>query len=408
MPRHEFSLSDQQTSVAEFTASDTRVVHVDGELRLRQRGPTGAWDPLGVYATADFLLHTWQPSALKELTGFCALVSEDRAAGDKVLFRLATDAGAPLWWDGSSWVAATLDSEWNPEEDIDAGLSSFPVGCSVSFYVRLESGDGTSTPRLKSILVFWEAAYDPSEDVIRSLHAKVLAETEINAEWCDIYEDPVISIDVADPVWAVDDPVEVYNVDNDPCFETNLFASRVGATLQLTSHQTGEILVRYRGRLPQAHIASDSDFEREALPALIIRNTSQPRVRDWHNNTFEEPLRGKKVVRLRTFPARHNYVMEFSCAAPTLLHTKKLADAIRRVFDAREFVRSLALDEDMPLVALENVVQTNRVEDQLFERTVELTLSVLEWMPAFEDIPMALEIIQRIRPFTFQVIRAAD
>ena len=57
------------------------------------------------------------------------------------------------------------------------------------------------------------------------------------------------------------------------------------------------------------------------------------------------------------------------------------------------------MDEDFPVVELSNVVQANRVPDQVFTRTVEVTISVLEWMPNFRDVPMVLDVNQRTRPY---------
>jgi len=122
-------------------------------------------------------------------------------------------------------------------------------------------------------------------------------------------------------------------------------------------------------------------------------------VHDFKVPFIAEPLRSRGVVRLRTQPARKSYTFHITTAAQDSLHDKLLSDAVRRVFDQREFVRSLVLDRDFPVIDLDTVTQTNRVLDQVFERAVVMTISVLEWMPQYKDVPMVLSITHRVRPF---------
>ena len=81
----------------------------------------------------------------------------------------------------------------------------------------------------------------------------------------------------------------------------------------------------------------------------------------------------------------------------------QLADAVRRALDTKEFVRSRALDEEFTFTGLEAVNQINRTSDQVFMRIVLLTVNVWEWMPAFEDVPMVLDIVSRRRLLPFVV-----
>jgi hypothetical protein len=295
-------------------------------------------------------------------------------------------------------VPANAD-EWNTELEIDEGISAFPFAGSITVHVQLTSGEGDTSPVFKGHYIFWEIRYNVTEDLIRSIHAKMIDEVSINADYVTELEDPEDEITVIDPLWVLDDPVFVFNRTDDPLLTTNLFQGRSGNTLTLASAQTGEILIRYRGRLDPAHVSPDADFELQVLPAVTIESVVETRVRDFKVPNVDEPLRSRGIVRLRSTPARHSYSFNLVCTSQDALHDKILSDAVRRTFDEREFVRSLALDQDFPVIQLESVGQANRIADQVFTRTVAVTLSVLEWLPNFRDIPMVLEITQRLRPF---------
>lgn len=398
MPRHDLELSNRQRAPLELHHPDGLMVHTKNQLRLRQRGPDGVWNPLGTYTTADLLVQVWKPKAVRQLTGFWAVVQEDVAKGDLVRFRLSiADGATPLYWTGSLWRAPADDSEWNTEAEIDAGISSFPFDGSIGFHVKLISGDGTSTPVFHAFYVFWEAFYDPAEDLLRSVHAKLFEEVEISAEDLVDHVDPADEITLVDPltapVWVPEEPIQVFNLANDPGRMNDLFASFDGQTVKLASPQTGQLLIRYRGRLHRAHVSTDADVERETLPAVVIHNIAQNRVRDFLLPDYEEPLRSKGVVRIRTMPSRWRYQLQLQCRSQNPLHDKKLADAVQRAFEEKQFVRSQALDEEFVLTARESKTQVNQTDQQLFMRIVLVDVSVWEWPPQYVDVPMAREFV---------------
>lgn len=414
MARFDFDLTNRQKVPEELEDPAGLLIHLNSEIRLRQMDANGVWDPNGAYTSGSMLLRTWRPDALKELTGFCSIeATQDLVVGDLVLFRLSADEGATLlFWDTATlvWRVPVSDAEWNDEMEIDAGISSFPFAGTLSVFLRLETGNGKSTPKFRAFFIFWEAQYDPTEDVIRSLHKKLLAEVEINAELLlsvpvdeptDLvdFDNPELGGDDQVPIWLPAEPIQVYNLDNDPSKQVDLFDSLVGGRVKLTSSQAGELLIQYRGRLRRAHTAADADFERETLPGVVINNLTQSRVRDFlaPDLDFEEPLRSKRISRIRTPPCRHDYSFQIQCIASDSLHDKKLADAVRRAFDTKEFVRSLAIDEDMTLTSNETVNQVNQIGNQIFMRIVLVTINYWEWLPAFRDVPMTIDIVRRDR-----------
>ena len=401
MARHDFILSNRQRVPLPLEDPMGILVQLEGVLRLKKLDATGNWSPVGVFGQGGMLVETWKPQGMVELLGFWAEVREDDTKGDIARFRLSADEGSTqLFWDtGTSvWRVPVAAVEWNTETEIDEGISNFPFDGSVTVHVQLTSGQGDSSPSFRGYYIFWEVRYNATEDLIRSIFKKITDEVGVNADFVEVLEDPADEIVVVDPLWVLDDPVFVFNRTNDPLLTTNLFLSRVGNTLKLVSSQTGELLVRYRGRLDSTHVASDADFELQELPAVTIESVTEARVRDFKVPNADEPLRSRGIVRLRSTPARHNYSFYLVCTSQDALHDKILADGVRRVFDEREWVRSLVLDEDFPVVRLETVNQANRVADQVFTRIVAVTISVLEWLPNFRDIPMVLNINQRLRP----------
>jgi hypothetical protein len=349
------------------------------------------------------IAETWRPGGVIEFLGFWGEVREDEAKGDTVRFRLSADEGVTqLFWDivpaTPLWRAPANDTEWNTEQEIDAGISAFPFAGSLTTHVQLASGKGDSSPAYLGHYVLWEVRYNVTEDLIRSIFQKLVEEVEVNADFVDELEDPADEVVVVDPLWALDDPVYVFNRTDDPLLTTNLFLGRSGNTLQLVAPQVGEILVRYRGRLDHAHVAPDADFELQELPAVTIESVTEIRFRDFKVPSVEEPLRSRGIVRLRSEPARHSYAFRLVCTSQDPLHDKILADGVRQAFDEKEWVRSLILDEDFPVIQLETVTQSNRVADQVFTRIVNMAVSVIEWIPNYRDVPMVLDINHRVHP----------
>jgi hypothetical protein len=397
--RHELIVGDKRDVPISLEDSEEEIAHVDGVLRLRRLDGTGTWSPVGAFGSGEILVEVWRPTALRELTGFWAEVVDDRTVGDLARFRLSADGGATqLFWDGATWRAPADATEWNFEEDVDAGISSFSFVDSVAVFLRLESGDGSGTPSFTGHYIWWESAYDVTEDIVRSIHGKLMSEVAINAEEVFEIAESTDEVNLTEAAWGVDDPVQVFNTTDDPQMTQDLFSLRVGPLITLTSPQLGVLTIRFRGRLKDAHVASDADFELSRLPVVVIANTAQPRVHDYLAPFFEEPLRSLGVGRIRTFPPRHIYDFMLRCVAQYDLHAKKLADAVRRAFDARQWVRSLALDEEFPLVGLESVTAANAVEDQVFTRTVHARVAVLEWLPSYREVPLATDISLRLHP----------
>lgn len=410
MARHSFDLGDPQKVPTPPEDPTEVLITIDGRIRLKQRDAAGDWSPTGTYGQGEMIVETWRPQGLTELLGFWGVLEEDVDKGDLVEFRMSADEGVtPLFWDGGSsvWRVPADATEWNSERETDTGISTFPFAGSITTHIRLTSGDGTSTPIFRGFFVFWEVRYNATEDLIRSIHSKIVSQVAVQADFVEVL-DAFDEIDLSGSLWKAAEPIFVYNRTDDPLLANNLFASFVDDVVTLTSPQTGELLVRYRGSLKTAHVSSDADFELQELPAVVISNISQDRVRDFKPQAVEEQLRSKGIVRLRSTPARHSYVFRILCNAQDALHDKILGDAVRHIFDEEEWVRSQALDEDFPLVALESVTQGNRVADQVFTRTVNLTVSVLEWLPNFRDIPMVLTIEQRGRPFCGTPASLAD
>jgi hypothetical protein len=398
MARHDFFVDNPTLSPTTIEDPDDNIVSVDRVLRLKQKGADGKWNPLGTYGSGQVLLETWKPTLMSELLGFWAVV--DEPGTDRALFRLSPDEGTTeLYWDGATWRAPVDDTEWNAEDEVDEGIANFPFETSISVVLRLESGTGATTPRFHGFYVFYEVFYDCTEDLLRSVFEKIDEEVRIPA--LDQFElvTPDNELEVTDQPWEIVDSIRVYNLTDDPARQTNLFASIDGTTITMTSPQEGILEVRYHGKLrrDQIHISTDGDFQLQSLPAIVIMPQAQDRVRDDHESRIEEQLRALSVVRMRTQPARHSYTLALKCISQFSLHDKKLADATRRAFDTREWVRSLAIDEEFELVGLENVNQTNQTQNQLFTRTVQVIVSVLEWLPSFRDVPMVKKLTYRQR-----------
>lgn len=399
MPRHDVDPASIQLQPDELVDPDDNVIHVNGVVRLKKKGADGSWSPTGVYGSGSLLVDVWRPTLVTELTGFWS--REQDTDNGIVGYRISLDEGhTELFWDGVTWAEA-LPGQWNTELELDAGVGSLPKSPSYALIVYLESADGTATPSWHGSYLFYEVDYDPSEDLLRSLYYKIVNEAHVAAldHVFHQFEEATLQLDLDTTVWKVNEPIRVYDSENDPQHLDNLFQSFDGTQITLVAPTSGNLAVYYRGtfRPDQVHISTDGDYQLQRLPAVVIYDRTQDRVRDDLEPGFEEQLRSKEVVRIRPNPARHTYNVNIRAISQAVPRDRKSSDAVRRAFDTKEWVRSVALDEEFPLVGVELVTQTNQTREQLFERTVQVQVSILEWLPAARDVPMAFKITQRER-----------
>lgn len=376
------------------------LVDLAGTLRLRQRNNNGVWAPYGRFGVGNALIDVWSPQAPIQVTGF---VAEAKLVGsDKLLFRLSPDGGTTqMWWDGVAWVVATDPVlHWNTEAMIDAHIAIFPIGTGIAQIARFISFDGTTTPVLIGTSIYYEVQYDPTYDLLDSLARRISSGLRIHGDFqVQVPITPALpsnTVTIDDPLWDLNDPVQVFNDTADPNRRTNLFVSRVGNVLTLTAPQTGLLTVRYAGSIPLAriHIATDADVEKAELPAIVLQTPSSMRVR--YENTaddYEELLRGLGVVRRRKSATFEEIRVHIQCNAAWDLHGRKLRDAVRSfVEEELETLRSRALDELLVRTWLGPFSAMHDLPEQTASFDVPAIFSVLNWPGKFNDAPITAEI----------------
>lgn len=384
------------TSRPEVVDATKKITHVDGVLRLRKIDFSGDYNPRGHYELGRLTIDAWAPKALSALNGFMADADVDPL--DQLLFRLSPDAGATeLWWDGAAWITATDPAvHWNTEDVIDAHIAVFPIQVGITQIVRFVSGNGKTTPVLRETVIFYEARYESTLDLVDSL-ARALAS---NLRVMGVYQATLVAqstLTVEDPIWTVNDTVRVFNHSTDPNHRTNVFASRVGNVLTLTAPQTGEMIVEYAGSLDlkKIHVATDVFNGTAELPAIVIQTPSAMRVRHEATppDTEEEPLRSRSVSRLRKSPTFQDVSIVIQCNAAFDLHARKLRDAVKDYLESIDVLRSRALDEPIVRLSIGPVSQAPDLGEQTYTFNVPAVFSVVDWPTNYREAPVVEEVL---------------
>ncbi len=135
----------------ELTLSDDAKVRLDPEdHRLKLKADADGAFPLD--ADLNIATGAFWPRTGKAWRGFYAEVTTP--TGTSIEYKL-NDGTNDYWWDGGAWAVAGA-SEWSPEADIAANISTFPPG-QLIVVANLVTTDATVTPSIEYYHVGYSA-----------------------------------------------------------------------------------------------------------------------------------------------------------------------------------------------------------------------------------------------------------
>lgn len=323
---------------------------------------------------------TWtvSPKGLKKWMGFEA--SEDLPAGTSIGYRLDIGAG-DIYWNGSSWAAATLDAHWNTMAEVQAHIQALVLsGFDFKVKVNLRTTDQTVTPKVRWIKILVQVSIEPWDDliydtVIRSMRANLRATTAIqvavvaNTTVLDLGSDYKLE----NSGYNFTSVKAVYNLSTDPNKFTNLAtgytpgASRPDGTQEdgqvalSATVNAGEIVRIEMEYEPEIAVFTNQDYyEPERLPVVVFERIQSVRLNDRNGQELND---GEgDVVRdmvamtgVQVPPPRQSAVrFEFACHASPL-DLASLNDAMDRWISQTRILKSWAFDEEIAVDPVQEI-----------------------------------------------------
>ena len=327
-----------------------------------------------------------------------------------VALQVSNDGGVTwlVWQDSSSsWVPATgiLDGYFNDVDTVDRRipLLTWTAPHQIMFRIRMTPGAaGAQRPIVFGIALYNSHEMDISEDCARSV--KRFIDKEINVPMFYMAElgSPSTSITIDRDVGldvTVAEPITVYNLATDPARNYNLFASLGGPdgrTVQLTSSQTGQMEVRFRG-IPDVFIGAEEFFQISKMPSVVIFT---PRMTQYNATRHWEPEKEVSIARdeARQIKPRQLYKIEMSIRVQSSLNreARQMTDAIARILDKGEFFYSVANGEKYCVFDQSSSVREDRVAQGIWVGSVNIVVMGKMWLGEPEDAYLVREIILSI------------
>lgn len=364
------------------------VVLAGGALRLRPRDPeTGRYRPDGVLATGEALLAGPPASGLRSLYGFRADMQQN---GGSVLFRLSTNGGSTfLWYDGAIWTPAAGPTDWNTAEEIDGAipeLSPAP-GRHLAVAVRLEPSPAGGSPLLRRVAIYLELEVDFWEDLVRSAKRHLQEGLRIRSLWRG--EAPGVSEVTLDTDLAVREPVEAFDLAEDPGRTRDLFAGLSEKTVSLSEEATGLVEVRFTG-LPPVHVAPDVDYQLSEIPSVVLQAPRVTEVRKLRSGDRKlDWALARGLVRERPQPVWLAADLLVSCQSERKRETLAMADALARILAPGATLLSLGTGEAYTVTQVGPSNVGDRVSEGLAVVQTAVTLEGPAWLGEAEEKRLA-------------------
>lgn len=237
-------------------------------------------DPLAIARLPE-----WNPQAVK---GWGAFSERSRKpSGTSVLWRLG-DGTAERWFNGTAWVPAVSEDEWNSETEVSAALPLFPLTArKIAPVAKLITFDRFSTPVLLGYDILIQAVFDWFEDlVLRSVVPRLKADFQFVTDFSAILSAGGSGFNFkTDRAFITEQDLNIAGIDSifnhtlDPNHMTDILSSvnlGTGAvTLTGTVVAGTRLFIRYLVN-PEVvvNFANSDYYEIGKTPTVIVENIS--------------------------------------------------------------------------------------------------------------------------------------
>jgi hypothetical protein len=260
-------------------AGDVPSVAYDREgIRLRLIGvdpsrfnPRGTYEPTGWFQTQAIPM-----SALTEVFGIWVTATWPNGtdASAACAFQISLDGGATfLAWTGAAWVAQPADGAYTTIENFNDNCETLPLLNPKSMALRCRLSRGNlGTPRVQHISLYLEWTYNPSIDMYEYINAR-LQEVRMPVTMHQVATSilPTVTLETN---YTIDNaaPVKVFNLNDDPNKNSNIFAGVAGQAVTLSvAPAIGDVIeIQYSHQPPIVLVHQDEMIRTTTVPSLEL------------------------------------------------------------------------------------------------------------------------------------------
>lgn len=345
----------------------------------------------GAMEAGEVSLRPWTASGLESLFGVRAALDD---AGGAVEFRISVDGGGTFqWWDdvAGSWQPATTGVQWNDLATMDLHLPDLDprAGRSIVPRVRLTPAvEATRSPSLRSVSMYGDVAVDWEDDLFRTLKRYLQAHVSARTRWRGQAAGNLVTVETRFDI--KDEPVSAFDITADPDRRQDLFASRAGNVLTLSSSPPGTVEVRFRGGA-HVHLVTDEHVELQRLPAITLQFSSQSEARRYREAGCRTEWAAERLlVRQGDQPVLNRATVLIGCHTHEQNHLKPMVAAVSRLLQQHRAVTSLATGEDIQVADFGPITDSSNVGRGLASATITATMMGPAWVADSDvEVPLA-------------------
>jgi len=347
----------------------------------------------GLFYESTVELPGWGGNAITEFTSVEWLTS--LPDGTSVTFQLSTDGGtAWQYYDGAAWQPSAGPTDWMSYDDLGNGLPSI-TGKLMKLKMKLTpNADGTRTPLVRALAVYYEGTWNYFEDLKRSLKRYIDENIYIDLTWAKKTPSSSQSFEL-ETDWEVLSVTGVYDSTNDPDKTTNLFSaydSDTGIVTLTESVVDAEIEATFTGRCP-VFLSADDNLTLSELPAIVVQLPSAREDDYKSKNLFKyEYMASTDSYRRREQPIPTGSAVILRGLAPTEVDSLAILDGFAELFQGEGIFLSLATGLQFFILTFDPLRDNDSIVTGLYDKAIQMQVFGSQELAGYTEIPAVADI----------------
>jgi hypothetical protein len=390
MPAYTYNFINRR---GEYVYDSSYVLVEWAECRLVRRDAAGNYALDGLFYESTVELPGWGGDAITEFTSVDWNFSLPE--GTSVTFQLSTDGGtAWQYYDGAAWQPSAGPSDWMSYDNLGNGLPSI-TGKRMKLKMKLTPNeDGTRTPLVRFLEVYYEGVWNYFEDLKRSLKRYIDENLYVDLAWGKKIVSPTTSFTL-DTDWEVISVSAVYDLTNDPYKITNLFSAYDSSTKIVTltgAVQTAELETNYTGKCP-VFLSADDNLTLSELPAIVVQLPLAREDRYRPKNLFSyEYMVSTDTYRRRERPIPTGSSVILRGLAATEVESLSVLDGLAELFQGEGIFLSLATGLQFFILTFDPLRDNDSIATGLYDKAVQMQVFGEQELAGYTEIPAAADI----------------
>ena len=390
MPAYTYNFVNRHS---EYVYDDTYVLVKWGECRLVRRDTDGNYALDGLFYESTVELPGWGGNAI---TGFTSADwNFSLPTGTSVTFQLSTDGGtAWQYYDGADWKPSAGPTDWMSYDNLGNGLPSI-AGKLMKLKMKLTpNADGTRTPLVRFLEVYYEGTWNYFEDLKRSLKRYIDENIYIDLTWAKKTPSSSQSFEL-ETDWEVLSVTGVYDSTNDPDKTANLFSaydSDTGIVTLTESVVDAEIEASFTGRCP-VFLSADDNLTLSELPAIVMQLSLAREDRYKSKNLFKyEYMVSSDSYRRRERPIPTGSSVTLRGLAATEVDSLAILDGFAELFQGEGIFLSLATGLQFFILTFDPLRDNDSIVTGLYDKAIQMQVFGEQELAGYTVIPATTDV----------------